>query len=48
MGMNCVSPCYGLKEGIPVLRLFSHVMDAFGNIRQRTVDIDADEFFSHK
>ena len=39
---------HALEEGIPVLRLFSHMMDAFGNIRQCAVNIEDDNFVCHR
>ena len=39
--------CHALKEGIPVFRLFTHVMDALGNICQRAVDIENHDFVCH-
>jgi hypothetical protein len=40
--------CHALKESRPVFWLFPHVMDAFGNIRQRAVDIEDDNFVCHR
>src|SRR5687768_11205634 len=46
--MNCLILRHVLKEGIPVLRLFPYVVDSLGYIRERTVDIEDDDFSCHK
>ena len=45
--MDSLILCHSLKKRIPVLWLLLYVVDSFGDIRQRAIDIENNNFLSH-
>src|SRR5512138_497329 len=39
---------HALEEGLPILGFFLQMMDALGDVGERAIDIEQDDFFGHR